>query len=153
AEKNVRIARPKRKRGPVKGSQAARKRYPGGKRPPYPPNLDSRLHRQREMTLLAMLAELPRNCSIGVKTAHDGNQHYWRGYKLHLDVADGQIPISAILTAASLHDSQVAIPLAAMTGQRVINLYDVMDAAYDAIEIRQHSRSLGHVPIIRSVKR
>jgi len=53
----------------------------------------------------------------------------WRGYKLHLDVADGQIPISGILTAASLHDSQVAIPLATMTAQRVTSLYDVMDTA------------------------
>src|SRR2546430_6687928 len=61
--------------------------------------------------------------------------------------------IRAIRTAASLHDSQVAIPLATMTAQRVTNLYDVMDAAYDATEIREHSRSLGHVPIIRPVKR
>ena len=105
------------------------------------------------MSLPAMLAELPRNCSLGVKTKDGGNQQYWRGYKLHLDVADGQIPISAILTAASLHDSQVAIPLATMTGQRVTNLYDVMDAAYDATEIYEHSRSLGHVPIIRPVRR
>jgi hypothetical protein len=105
------------------------------------------------MSLSAMLAELPRNCSLGVKTNEGGNQQYWRGYKLHLDVADGQIPISAILTAASLHDSQVAIPLASMTAQRVTNLYDIMDAAYDATEIYEHSRSLGHVPIIKPVRR
>jgi hypothetical protein len=105
------------------------------------------------MSLPAMLAELPRHCSLGVKTKDGGNQQYWRGYKLHLDVADGQIPISAILTAASLHDSQVAIPLATMTAQRVTNLYDVMDAAYDATEIHEHSRGLGHVPIIRPVRR
>ena len=100
-----------------------------------------------------MLADLPRQCSLGVKTKDGGNQQYWRGYKLHLDVADGQIPISAILTAASLHDSQVAIPLATMTAQRVTSLYDVMDAAYDATEIYEHSRGLGHVPIIRPVSR
>ena len=35
-----------------------------------------------------------------------------------------------------------------MTSQRVINLYDLMDSAYDAPIIRLHSRSLGHVPII-----
>ena len=68
-------------------------------------------------------------------------------------MADGQIPISAILTAASLHDSQVAIPLATMTAQRVTNLYDVMDSAYHAGEIIAHSRSLGHVPIIKPPKR
>ena len=35
-----------------------------------------------------------------------------------------------------------------MTAARVSNLYDLMDAAYDAAEIRAHSESLGHVPII-----
>jgi hypothetical protein len=139
-----------RKRGPQPGRPT--KRYKGGK-PKYTPPPDTRLHRQRDMKLAQMLAELPRHCSVGVKTAHDGNQKYWRGYKLHLDVADGQIPISCILTAASLHDSQVAIPLATMTAERVINLYDVMDSAYDATEILEHSRSLGHVPIVHPVKR
>jgi len=128
------------------------RRYQGGK-PPYQPPTDTRLHRQRSMILPAMLAELPRHCSLGVKTSHDGNQQYWRGYKLHLDVADGQIPISGILTAASLNDSQVAIPLATMTAGRVTSLYDVMDAAYDATEILEHSRGLGHVPIVNPVQR
>jgi Transposase DDE domain/Transposase domain (DUF772) len=130
------------------GKPKPHRRRKGGK-----PQADTRLHRQRRMKLGEMLTELPRHCSIGVKTKDGGKQHYWRGYKLHLDVADGQIPISAILTAASLHDSQVAIPLATMTAQRVTNLYDVMDAGYDAGEIYEHSRSLGHVPIIRPAKR
>ena len=69
-------------------------------------------------------------------------------YKLHIDAADGGIPLSCILTSASVNDSQVAIPLATMTAERVTNLYDLMDAAYDAAEIRAHSESLGHVPII-----
>jgi hypothetical protein len=67
---------------------------------------------------------------------------------MHLDVADGQIPISCLLTAASLHDSQAAIPLATLTAQRVTSLYDLMDCAYDANEIQAHSQSLGHVPLI-----
>lgn len=134
------------------GLRGPHPRYQGGK-PKYTPSSDTRLHHQRKMKLPTMLAELPRHCSLGVKTKDGGNQQYWRGYKLHLDVADGQIPISAILTAASLHDSQVAIPLAMMTAQRVTNLYDVMDAAYDATEIYEHSRSLGHVPIIKPVRR
>ena len=54
----------------------------------------------------------------------------------------------ALLTSASVHDSQVAIPLATMTAARVTNCYDLMDAAYDAAEIRAHSELLGHVPII-----
>jgi hypothetical protein len=35
----------------------------------------------------------------------------------------------------------------------VTSLYDVMDSAYDANEIVEHSRELGHVPIIKPVKR
>jgi hypothetical protein len=83
-----------------------------------------------------------------VKTSSKGHQQYWRGYKLHLDVADGQIPITALLTGACVHDSQVAVPLMTATSQRVTYLYDLMDAAYDAQAIAAHSRSLGHVPLI-----
>ena len=35
-----------------------------------------------------------------------------------------------------------------MTAARVTSLYDLMDSAYDVPEIKEHSRSLGHVPII-----
>jgi len=38
--------------------------------------------------------------------------------------------------------------LAEITALRVCNLYDLMDAAYDAPQIHEHSRKLGHVPII-----
>jgi hypothetical protein len=107
-----------------------------------------RLPRQRRQNLAEMLSELPRYCSLGVKTSSKGYQQYWRGYKLHLDVADGDIPIAALLTSAHLHDSQAAIPLATLTAQRVTSLYDLMDCAYDACEIHDHSRSLGHVPLI-----
>jgi Transposase DDE domain len=78
---------------------------------------------------------------------------YWRGYKLHLSVIDGDIPISAILTSARTHDSQVAIPLMQMSAQRVTDLGDLMDAAYDAEAIHAFSRSLGHVPLIEPVQR
>jgi len=100
------------------------------------------------MQLPEMLADLPTQCDIGGKKNSQGNTDYWRGYKLHLDVADGQIPISAVLISASLHDSQVAIPLATMTTQRVTYCYDLMDSAYDAYHIKEQSRALGHVPIV-----
>jgi len=72
----------------------------------------------------------------------------WIGFKLHIDAANGGIPVSCLLTSAALHDSQVAIPLAKMTYGRVTSLYDMMDSAYDAPQIKAHSRSLGHVPVI-----
>jgi hypothetical protein len=133
-----------RKRGAPRGPH---KRYKGGRRP-YVPKDDTRLARQREMKLPEMLADLPRQCDLGGKKDSHGNDHYWRGYKLHWDVADGQIPISAVLTSASVHDSQVAIPLATMSTQRVTYCYELMDAAYDAHHIDEQSRQLGHVPIV-----
>jgi hypothetical protein len=108
----------------------------------------TRLERQRTMTLEEMLIDLPRQCNKGTKKNSKGYLETWTGYKFHIDSAKGQIPISCILTSASTHDSQVALPLALMSSRRVINLYDLMDAAYDAPIIRDFSRSLGHVPII-----
>jgi len=62
------------------------------------------------MSLKAMLADLPKVCDRGTKKNARGIRETWRGYKLHIDTADCGIPLSAILTSASLHDSQVAIP-------------------------------------------
>ena len=126
----------KRKRGrPRKGEQ----------RPPKEPR---RLERQPDMSLPEMIEDLPRACDVGAKRNAKGHQESWVGYKLHIDAADGGIPVSCILSSASLHDSQVAIPLATMSAARVTNLYDLMDSAYDAAEIRQYSAALGHVAII-----
>lgn len=117
----------------------------GEVRPPPPVR---RIERQAGMTLTEMLGDLPQRCDVGAKRNAKGHQETWIGYKLHIDTADGEIPISCVLTAASVHDSQVAIPLATITKDRVVNLYDLMDSAYDVAEIKQHSRDLGHVPII-----
>jgi hypothetical protein len=106
------------------------------------------MKQQRQQKLSTMLANLPQQCDIGAKKNSHGNEEYWRGYKLHLDVADGQLPISAVLTSASVHDSQVAIPLMTLTSQRVDYLYELMDSAYDAEHIHGQSRQLNHVPII-----
>ena len=38
-----------------------------------------------------------------------GKKRSWVGYKLHIDSVDGDIPVSCVLTSASLHDSQVAL--------------------------------------------
>lgn len=114
---------------------------------PRPAPEPTRLERQPGMTVEEMLADLPTACDWGAKHKN-GKLFYWPGYKLHVDWADGEIPICAVLTSASVHDSQAAIPLAAMSAGRVVSLYDLMDAAYDAEAIWAYSRSLGHVPII-----
>jgi hypothetical protein len=108
----------------------------------------TRLQRQLERTLVENLADLPLACDWGTKKDSKGKKQTWRGYKLHLDTIDGDIPISWLVTSASMHDSQAAIPLAQMSAGCVITLYDLADAAYDAKEIRQMSQRLGHVAII-----
>jgi hypothetical protein len=128
--------KPKRRRGRPRKGEAVEKKEP------------RRLERQAGMTLPEMLADLPSACDTGTKRNAKGHATSWIGYKLHIDVADGDIPVSCVLTSASVHDSQVAIPLAAITAGRVTNLYDLMDSAYDAPEIHAKARALGHVPII-----
>jgi hypothetical protein len=95
-----------------------------------------------------MLAELPRGCDTGCKRDSRGFTTTWNGYKLHLDVTAGMVPVSAILTSASVHDSQVAIPLARKSEQRIVWLYDVMDSAYDAAPIIADCQAAGRVAII-----
>ena len=146
-----REAAPRRPAAPAKGGRprGPHRRYPGGKRP-YMPTAETRLQTAAQHDACPRCWPICRSqCdSGGPRKTVRAIEEYWRGYKLHLDVADGQIPISAVLTSASVHDSQVAIPLATMTTQRVTYLYELMDAAYDADHIHQQSRSLGHVPII-----
>jgi transposase len=137
-EKAVKVATPetpKRKRGRPKNGVVVEKE-------------PRRLERQATMSLAEMLNDLPKYCAVGTKRNAKGYKTTWTGYKLHIDTADGDIPITCLLTSASLHDSQVAIPLATLTAGRVTSLYDLMDSAYDAPEIAQRSHALGHVPII-----
>jgi hypothetical protein len=112
------------------------------------PAKESPLHCQRQQTLGQMLKDIPKACNRGTKCNAQGYKVSWNGYKLHLDTADCGVPIAAILSSASMHDSLAAIPLSLISAQRVTNLYDLMDAAYCSTELREHSRSLGHVPLI-----
>src|SRR5207248_6196502 len=100
------------------------------------------------LTLSEMLNDLPKECDKGAKTNTKGNIYWWVGYKLHLTVGDHGVPLAGILSSASLHDSQAAIPLAKITAGRIVNFYDLMDSGYYAPGIIEHSKALGHVPII-----
>jgi len=143
-EKSCRKNTPRNKK---KGKRGRPKK--GEERPKEPRRLEVQPGRPLEENLV----DLPAGCDWGTKKDSNGKKMTWKGYKLHLDCMDGDIPVSAILTSASPHDSQAAIPLAQMTFDRLTNLYDLMDSAYDAPEIHEFSRSLGHVPIIDHNKR
>ena len=91
---------------------------------------------------------MPTACDVESKKNSKRFKTSWTGYKLYIDSADGGIPISCVLTSASVHDSQVAIPLAKTSHERVTNFYDLMDSAYDAPQIHEISQQLGHIPLI-----
>ncbi len=135
----------------IEGREAAvAKRRPGRPRKGEErPKTPSRLKRQAGgMSLRAMLADLPKVCDRGTKKNARGIRETWRGCRLPVGTADCGVPLGAILTSASLHDSRVAMPLATMTAGRVVNLHDLMDSACDAHGIHTVSERLGHVPII-----
>jgi len=137
---------------PVKAGRRLHRKAGTAKRPEQMTRLDRQCF--GTMTVEEMWAELPRDCDVGCKLDSRGNKYRWSGYKLHVDVADGQIPISCALTSASVNDGQVAIPLMLTTHKRVgTSFYDLMDTGYDATAIREKSRQLGHVPIIPFQKR
>src|SRR5450755_1063996 len=129
-------APPKRKRGRPRKHEV------------LPPKPLTRIEQQRTQSLDEMRAALPTQCDVGVKRNSKGFKETWIGYKLHLDTADGIVPVAAILTAASTHDSQVAIPLARTSERRVVWLYDLMDSAYDAQPIIDDCLAAGRVPVI-----
>ena len=83
-----------------------------------------------QMPLAQSLAELPKSYDRGAKTNAKGYQETWNGYKLHIDVTEHGVPVSCILTSASLHDNQVAILLETMTAKRITHCYSLMDKGY-----------------------
>lgn len=110
--------------------------------------LSRRKKQLQSLNLDEAINELPSKCDMGSKINAQGYLTPWKGYKLHVALTDECIPTGAILTSASLNDCEVAIPLANKSNRAVKNFYDLMDAAYDVDEVKEHSRILGHVPII-----
>jgi transposase len=94
------------------------------------------------------ILDLPKLCDRGCKRNSRGNMSTWPGYKLHMGVSDGGVPVCALLTSASVHDSQAAIPLIQMGLGRARWCHVLADSAYDARQIRAFGESLGCVPII-----
>lgn len=140
-KREVTEPKPKRRRGrPKKGEQ----------REPQPP---SRLQQQVSQKPAEAIRQLNRQCAWGCKVNSQGNVSCWKGYKLHLDVDDFGIPLTAVVTGANVHDSQLAIPMEKKTCATVDRLYSLMDAAYDAKGIRSFIEATGGVALIDTNKR
>jgi hypothetical protein len=90
------------------------------------PTPETGLARQCRQSAPEALAELPVHGDVGAQKNSKGYKQTWIGYKLHVDVNDCGLPISAVLTAASLHESQLAAPLMKMTSERLDYLYDLI---------------------------
>jgi len=135
----------KKKNSKKKGSKKRGRPRKGEQREAKEP---SRLEKQQHMNLTEMLQEIPKICDVGGKMNAKGHTSWWVGYKLHLDVDDHGIPISALVSSASMHDSQAAIPLENLTNNRVKSLYSLMDAAYNSPLIVEAVTKHGKIPII-----
>lgn len=131
-----------------KGDAKERKKLLASQQAKDKKNGNSRKQKQLREDLTTSLEGLPILCDHGSKKMGNGFLTFWKGYKFHVAVDDLCIPIAAILTSASLNDSEVAIPLAIKSDLVAKNFYDLMDSAYNSPEIKEHSYSLGHVPII-----
>lgn len=132
-----------------------RRKHPQSDRPPGRPKNGevvtpplTRMERQLTQVPEIALLEIPTACDTGAKPDTHQHLHYWVGYKFHVVTNEWGVPLCALTTAASVHDSQVAVPLLQLTARRVTALYDLMDRGYDAAAIRTCSEQLGHVPII-----
>ena len=95
-----------------------------------------------------MLSIIPTECDIGIKKDAKGHRNKWRGGKLHISSVDGDIPITAIYSSASVHDSSLALPMIQETTDRVNYLYDLNDSAYHANIIKTFSQQNGHIQIV-----
>jgi hypothetical protein len=133
-----------------------RKKIPTGYKPGRPRKAEVREVKPKNNIQIQMTQKLPEilgglskifNC--GSKKGSRGHLSQWFGYKLHLDVCDDGIPISCILTSASVNDNQCSVPLEMMTNSRVTSLYTLGDKGYDSIDLRNHVKSFGKVPLIQ----
>ena len=104
---------------------------------------------QMTQKLPQILNGLPKRFNCGSKKGSRGHLSQWFGYKLHLDVCDDGIPISCILTSASVNDNQCSVPLELMTNSRVQSLYTLGDKGYDSADLRTHVASFGKIPLFQ----
>ena len=137
AVKSKKEVKPKRRQGrPRKGEE-------------LPPKKPSILQQQEQMNdAEEMLSLIKTECNTSIKQNSKGNRHRWIGGKLHLSVVDGDIPITALYSSATVHDSSLALPLIKQSSQKITYLYDLADAAYDNKIIKNYSQKHNHRPII-----
>ncbi len=84
------------------------------------------LHESWEHTV----SKLEMRCSLTAKQNSKGKRQWFIGYKAHLATDDFGVPMSYVVTGASVHDSKVAVPLMKMTRERSDFFYILLDKGY-----------------------
>lgn len=143
--------KPVNKKKEVKPAEKRRRGRP--RKEEQRPRRQKRLEKQISAGSAESIKELDTQCSWGCKKNSQGNVSFWKGYKLHLDVTDMGIPVTAVVTEANVHDSQLAIPMEKLLERKITHCYSLMDSAYDAQEIRTYIADRGRVALIDQNKR
>jgi hypothetical protein len=100
-----------------KGEKKRRRRPKKGEK--RPPKEESVLERQVHERAEEAVEKIDTACAPGCKKNSHGNTQFRTGYRLHPDVSDCGFPLSAFVSGANVHDSQIAIPLEKMTEDKV----------------------------------
>lgn len=140
-KKEVIHEKPKRKRGRPKKGEIVEPKEPSA----IEIQVDENPHKS--------IQDLNLQAAWGCKKNSHGKRNHWKGYKLHLDVTDFGLPVTAVLTGANVYDNQLAIPMEKLTEQKITFLYSLMDSAYDAAVIKNYIISRERVPVIDNNKR
>jgi IS5 family transposase len=141
------------KKAEEKAPEPAKKRGRPAKDAPKAPKEPTVIEKQAKQDAKTSLEGIDKECAWGCKKNSEGNVSFWKGYKLHLDVSDTGFPLTAVVTGANVHDSQLAIPMEQLTEMKVPFCYSLMDSAYDSKVIDEYIRSHGRIPIIYPNKR
>jgi hypothetical protein len=129
------------KKAEKKAPKQTKKRGRPAKNTPKPPQEPTVIEKQATQEAKTSLEGIDKACAWGCKKNSEGNGSFWKGYKLPLDVSDTGFPLTAVVTGANVHDSQLAIPMEQLTEKKVPFCYSLMDSAYDSKGIDEFIRA------------
>jgi hypothetical protein len=136
-----------------KALKPVRKRGRPAKNSPKAPKELTVIEKQAKQDAQTSLEGIDKECAWECKKNSEGNVSFWKGYKLHLDASGIGFPLTAVVTGANVHGSQLAIPMEQLTEKKAPFCYSLMDSAYDSKVIDEFIMSHGRIPIIDPNKR
>jgi transposase len=118
------VVKKREEKVPKQGKKRGRPAKNRAKAPKEPTVIETQMKQEAEISLEG----IDRECAWGCKKNSEGNVSFWKGYKLHLDVSDTGFPLTAVVTGANVHDSQLIIPMEQLTEIKLLmSLSGAMD--------------------------